>query len=203
MQLLIFKDVISCSDFCFQFSCCHTLAGGDCAGNRAQQYYGTDSISACGLPQEFTLLVCWNCRWESCILQNCGYESQQKGFQIQLPPQYKLVHGHVVKVGKSAVSIEYGNFSGEHERRSNSGHRGNFVSSNSHDQYQKECVYVWSDRSAVLFPKGRNNFEVIALEGHNFPVEQSTRSPFSPLSYILYVNISFFCALCSGLYMTL
>jgi hypothetical protein len=136
---------------------------------------------------------------------NCSkkvFRSKKKGVE-KLPPQYKLVHGHVVKVGNSAVSIEYGNFSGEHERRSNSGHRGNFVSSNSHDQYQKECVYVWSDRSAVLFPKGRNNFEVIALEGHNFPVEQSTRSPFSPLSYILYVNISFFCALCSGLYMTL
>jgi len=130
------------------------------------------------------------------------FRSKKKGVE-KLPPQYKLVHGHVVKVGKSAVSIKYGNFSGEHERRSNSGHRGNFVSFNSHDQYQKECVYVWSDRSAVLFPKGRNNFEVIALEGHNFPVEQSTRSPFSPLSYILYVNISFFCALCSRLYMTL
>ncbi|CAK9203946.1 unnamed protein product [Sphagnum troendelagicum] len=102
------------------------------------------------------------------------FRSKKKGVE-KLPPQYKLVHGHVVKVGKSAVSIEYGNFSGEHERRNNSGHRGNFVSSNSHDQYQKECVYVWSDRSAVLFPKGRNNFEVIALEGHNFPVEESTR----------------------------
>ncbi len=120
------------------------------------------------------------------------FRSKKKGVE-KLPPQYKLVHGHVVKVGKSAVSIEYGNFSGEHERRSNSGHRGNFVSSNSHDQYQKECVYVWSDRSAVLFPKGRNNFEVIALEGHNFPVEQSTRSPFSPLSYIICKYLFFLC----------
>lgn len=81
-------------------------------------------------------------------------------------PQFKLSHGKVIKVGTSAVLVD---FTGAREGIENS------YSYSSSSKFGMECLYVWSDRSLVLFARARGNFEVVALQGDNHRVERSRR----------------------------